>query len=59
MGQCASGVLTLLPGRLQRLGLAGMIMFLLAITGLGWGAAFPATLIMVAAIWLVYRATTS
>ena len=58
-GQSASGLLALLPGRLRRLGLAGMMVFLLAITGLGWGSAFPATLIMVAAIWLVYRATTS
>jgi hypothetical protein len=57
-GQCASGILTLLPGRLRRLGLVGMIVFLLAITGLGWGSAFPATLIMVAAIWPVYRATS-
>jgi hypothetical protein len=56
-GQCASGLLALLPGRLRRLGLAGAIVFLLAIAGLGWGSAFPATPIMAAAVWLVYRAT--
>jgi hypothetical protein len=55
--QCVAGLLALVPGRLRRLGLVGMIVFLLAITGLGWGSAFPATLIMVAALWLVYRGT--
>jgi hypothetical protein len=58
-GQCASGLLALLPGRWRRWGLAGTIVFLLAIAGLGWGSAFPATVIMAAAVWLVYRANPS
>jgi len=58
-GQCASGLLAMMPGRLGRLGLAGTMLFLLAITGLGWGSAFPATLIMAVAIWLAYRAIPS
>jgi len=55
IGQCVSGLLVLLPGWWRRLGLAGAIAFLLAITGLGWGSAFPAGLILAAGVWLVYR----
>jgi hypothetical protein len=56
VGQCVAGTLVFLPGRWPRLGYAGAIVFLLAITGLGWGSAFPANLIMAAGVSLVYRA---
>jgi len=59
VGQCVAGVLVLLPGWWRRLGLAGAMVFLVAISGLGWGAAFPANLIMAAGVWLVYRANPS
>lgn len=55
-GQLVAGILALLPRlTLQRLGLAGMVVFLLAITGLGWGSGFPAGILLAAAAILCLR----
>jgi hypothetical protein len=56
LGQAAIAVLVALPGRPARLGLLGAIAFLLAITPLGQGAGFPATIIMAAAAGVLLRA---
>jgi hypothetical protein len=55
LGQLAIAVLVALRGRAVKLGLAGAIVFLLAIAPLGRGAAFPFSLIVSAAAWLVMR----
>lgn len=53
VGQATAGWLTLTRGTAARIGLAGTIAFLLAISPLGAGAAFPSTVIMAAAAGLV------
>jgi hypothetical protein len=55
VGQAAIAVLVALPGRAPRLGLCGAVFFLVAITPLGQGAGFPATLIMAAAAGILLR----
>lgn len=44
-----------MKGLLFRIGAIGAMTFLLAIAPLGVGAAFPCTLIMALAMWLLYR----
>ena len=56
-GQLSAGLLALVGGRFRRLGLVGMVVFLLAITPLGVGAAFPSTLVMAAGLVVLYRRT--
>lgn len=53
-GQGVSGAL-LLTRRFARLGAAGAAIFLLAIAPLGLGSAFPATLLIAAAVLLAVR----
>lgn len=48
LGQIAVGVLLAAGGRAARLGALGASVFLAAITPLGWGAAFPFTLVAIA-----------
>ena len=58
-GQMIAGFLLLNKGVWFRIGAIGAIIFLLAITPLGSGAAFPAPLLMVVSIFiLVYRGST-
>jgi hypothetical protein len=54
-GQFAIAALISLRGRAVQLGLAGAIVFLLAIVPLGIGAGFPATLIMALAAAVLLR----
>lgn len=51
---CVSALLTG-SGHLLRLGVAGGVIFLIAITPLGIGSAFPATLLMAAALIVMQR----
>jgi hypothetical protein len=53
--QALIAVSMLLRGWFFRLGAVGAIVFLLAIAPLGTGSAFPCTLIMALAMWLLYR----
>jgi hypothetical protein len=55
LGQLAIAVLVALRGRAVKLGLAGAIVFLLAIAPLGRGSVFPFSLIVSAAALLVMR----
>lgn len=55
LGQVAVAVLLAMKGRPLRLGVAGGIIFLLAIAPLGVGSAFPATLLLALALYLVWR----
>lgn len=55
-GQAGVAIGMLATGALFRAGALGGIVFLLAIAPLGVGSAFPATVIMAAGIWLLYRA---
>jgi hypothetical protein len=54
-GQLVIGVLMLLGGKWQRLGCIGIICFLLAIAPLGIGSAFPFSITVSVAAFLVYR----
>jgi len=54
-GQMAVGVLAFAPLPLRRLSYLGAIVFLLAITPLGIGAAAPSTLIFAAGVALLFR----
>jgi hypothetical protein len=54
-GQIAAGFLSLAPLPWRRLGNLGVIIFLLAITPLGLGAAAPSTLIFAAGVALLFR----
>ena len=54
-GQIAAGALTLAPLPWRRLGYAGAIIFLLAITPLGVASAAPSTLIFAAGLVLLFR----
>ncbi len=49
-GQMVAGVLALAPLPWRRLGYAGIVVFLIAITGLGVGAAVPSNLIFAAGV---------
>jgi len=55
-GQLLIGLLVARRGRAVRLGLAGAIVFLVAIAPLGVGSAFPATLIMASGAVLLFHA---
>jgi hypothetical protein len=55
LGQLAVGVLLTRKGRSFWLGVAGGMVFLLAIAPLGIGSAFPATLLMALALYLMAR----
>lgn len=55
LGQLLVGVGLLVKGGLFRPALIGGMVFLIAIVPLGIGSAFPATLLMAAALFLVYR----
>lgn len=57
LGQLAIAVLLHGGGRQVRMGLAGAILFLVAILPLGTGAAFPATLVMAFGAGLLMRRT--
>lgn len=54
-GQAGVAVGMLAKGRLFRLGAIGGILFLVSIAPLGIGSAFPATLVMAWAMWMLYR----
>jgi hypothetical protein len=54
-GQLTTGVLGFVPGWPRRLSLLGGIVFLAAITPLGWGSAFPATLILIGGLLVLFR----
>ena len=54
-GQIAVGILSFAPLPWRRLSYAGAIVFLLAITPLGIGAAAPSTLIFAAGVALLFR----
>jgi len=54
-GQLLVGVLMFSKGRWLKLGLAGGIVFLLAITPLGRGSAFPMPLLLIAAFWVLWH----
>lgn len=56
-GQLACGALLLADGVLARIGAFGAMVFLLAISGLGLGAAFPASYLLAAAAFLVALST--
>lgn len=55
VGQAGISIGMLAKGWLFRLGAAGGMVFLAAITPLGVGSAFPCTLIMGAGLWMLYR----
>ena len=52
VGQLCVGALLVGSGRLLRMGVIGGIIFLVAIAPLGFGSAFPATLLMVGALFI-------
>jgi len=54
-GQLLVGGLMFFKGRWLKLGLAGGIVFLLAITPLGRGSAFPMPLLLMAAFWVLWH----
>jgi hypothetical protein len=54
-GQLAVGLMMFSRGVWFKLGLAGGIVFLLAITPLGRGSAFPLPLLGVAALWVLWH----
>jgi hypothetical protein len=54
-GQLAVGLLMFFRGLWFKLGLIGGIVFLLAITPLGQGSAFPMPLLGVAAFWVLWH----
>lgn len=58
-GQLVCGALLLADGVLARVGAFGAMIFLLAISGLGLGAAFPASYLLAAAAFLVALSTPS
>lgn len=53
--QLFTGIALLLKGRVLRLGIIGGILFFIAIAPLGFGSAFPSTLIMAAGLGLLFR----
>ena len=55
LGQAGVAVGMLAKGWLFRLGAIGGMLFLVSIAPLGIGSAFPATLLMAGAIWMLYR----
>jgi hypothetical protein len=54
-GQLIIGLLMFFRGAWLKLGLAGGIIFLLAITPLGFGSGFPMPLLGVAAFWVLWH----
>ena len=54
-GQLIIGLLMFFRGAWFKLGLAGGIIFLLAITPLGFGSGFPMPLLGVAALWVLWH----
>jgi hypothetical protein len=53
VGQLTVAILLALPRRFLQLGVVGGTVFLIAIAPLGVGSAFPCTLIMTAALWVM------
>ncbi len=58
-GQLAVGILMFARGMALRLGLAGGMLFFLAITPLGVGSALPMPLLGIAALWVLWNRTPS
>jgi len=58
VGQLAIGILLLTKKQLFRFGALGAILFLLAITPLGIGSAFPATFFMAIAMFVLFQKGT-
>lgn len=55
VGQAGIALSMLAKGWLFRLGTAGAMVFLLSIVPLGTGSAFPATVVMAAGMWMLWR----
>ena len=55
LGQLSVGALLTGSGHLLRMGVAGGVIFFIAITPLGVGSAFPATLLMAVALIVMQR----
>jgi hypothetical protein len=59
LGQLSVGALLSGKGRVLRMGVIGGTIFLVAIAPLGFGSAFPATLLMVGALFIIQRRITT
>ena len=54
-GQLVTALFLFLPNKAYRFGILGGIIFLMAISPLGIGSAFPSTLLMAVSLWLLWR----